>query len=93
MIIALVFVPLFFLPGMEGRLLKPLGFSYLVSLGASLLVSVTVTPALSYIMLRNVARTKPREPWLLRNLGIIYGRVLSGALRRPGSVIAIPEPE
>jgi CzcA family heavy metal efflux pump len=88
LIIILVFVPLFFLPGMEGRLLKPLGFSYLVSLGASLLVSVTVTPALSYIMLRNVARTKPREPWLLRNLGIIYGRVLSGALRRPGSVIA-----
>jgi len=89
LIIVLVFVPLFFLPGMEGRLLQPLGFSYLVSLGASLLVSVTVTPALSYIMLRKVARTKLREPWLMRRVGASYTRVLSGALRRPGSVIAI----
>lgn len=89
LIIVLVFVPLFFLPGMEGRLLKPLGFAYLVSLGASLLVSVTVTPALSYLMLRKVARTRHREPWLLRTLGAGYRGLLAGALRRPGGVIAV----
>ncbi len=89
LIIVLVFVPLFFLPGMEGRLLKPLGFAYLVSLGASLLVSVTVTPALSYIMLRKVALSKPRESWLMRGLGGFYHRALARALARPGLVIGI----
>jgi CzcA family heavy metal efflux pump len=87
LIIVMVFVPLFFLPGMEGRLLEPLGFAYLVSLAASLLVSVTVTPALSYLLLRNVADRKPREPWLLRILGGAYHGLLGGALRRPAVVI------
>lgn len=89
LIIVLVFVPLFFLPGMEGRLLRPLGFAYLASLGASLFVSVTVTPALCYLMLRKVALTKPREPWLMRLLGRFYHGILEGALRRPGFVIAL----
>lgn len=89
LIIVLVFVPLFFLPGMEGRLLRPLGVAYLVSLAASLLVSVTITPALSYLLLRGVARTTPREPWLMRGLTRAYHATLGAALRRPGVVIAI----
>ena len=64
LIIALVFVPIFFLTGVEGRLLRPLGLAYLVALGASLLVAVTVTPVMCYLLLPTQpggARTEGNE--------------------------------
>ena len=86
-IIALVFLPLFFLPGVEGRLLQPLGLAYVVALGASLLVAVTVTPALCSLLLpRARAVQRGHEPRLLRALKGTYGRCLAPALRHPWAV-------
>jgi len=84
LIIGLVFLPLFFLPGMEGRLLQPLGLAYLIALGASLLVSLTVTPALCLILLRDEKLLQSRETPLLRFLRARYEKDLGLALRRPG---------
>src|SRR5215210_7755848 len=62
LIIMLVFLPVFFLSGVEGRLLAPLGFAYIVALAASLLVAITVTPALAYAFLREAKGLAHREP-------------------------------
>src|SRR5688572_17714760 len=80
-IVALVFLPLFLLGSVEGRLLRPLGFAYVVALTASLVVALTVTPVLCSWLLPNsktiVVGEEPRltrwlkawyEPWLLRAL-------------------------
>lgn len=84
MIVCLVFVPLFALTGMEGKLFTPLGIAYIVSIVSSLLVSLTVTPVLSYWLLGH-ARLMEREhdgP-LLRFLKWIGDKVIRFSLRFP----------
>jgi CzcA family heavy metal efflux pump len=88
-IIVLVFVPLFFLPGMEGRLLRPLGFAYVVALAASLLVSVTVTPVLCWFLLRSPDLLARRTPWLMRVIHARYEKDLDRLLARPRAVYGI----
>ncbi|MBD3335707.1 MAG: CusA/CzcA family heavy metal efflux RND transporter [Candidatus Eisenbacteria bacterium] len=90
-IVIVVFIPLFFLGGIEGRMLKPLGFAYAVSILASLLVAVTVTPALSSFLLRNVSSDgKRRESWLVRKLKSIYEPSLRYfVLKRRGVIIGV----
>ncbi|MBN8507063.1 MAG: efflux RND transporter permease subunit [Burkholderiales bacterium] len=69
-IIVLVFVPLFVLPGIEGRLFTPLGVAYIVSILASMVVSVTLTPVMAYYLLPNMkqlhAGDSPLVAWLKR---------------------------
>ena len=88
LIISVVFLPLFFLSGIEGRMLRPLGIAYVVAILASLLVALTVTPALASFLLpgsRGLARD--RETWVVRNLTSAYARVLGPALRFPTMVL------
>jgi CzcA family heavy metal efflux pump len=69
-IVVLVFVPLFALPGIEGRLFTPLGIAYIVSIAASMLVSMTVTPVMCYYLLPTMKRLdhgdSPLVAWLKR---------------------------
>ena len=86
-IIGLVFLPLFLLPGMEGRLMKPLGLAYVAALAASLVVSLTVTPALASLLLSRKRDLASSEPWLLRQLVRLYRPSLRWALDHPGWVV------
>ena len=87
-IIALVFVPLFFLSGVEGRLLAPLGVAYLIALFASLLVALTVTPVLCSLLLpHSKGVITRRENPLVRHLQHAYKKLLTRVLPRPGLVI------
>lgn len=84
LIIALVFVPIFFLAGVEGRLLQPLGVAYLVALLASLFVAVTVTPVLCYFLLpASKAVRAEHEPKFAHWLKQRFEPVLGAALNRP----------
>src|SRR5437899_4677975 len=89
-IIVLVFLPIFGLSGVEGRLLTPLAFAYIVSLLASLLVAIIVTPALSYAFLPN-ARSVARghDGWLARTLKTRFAKDLPRALDRPVTVMLV----
>ncbi|MBK6766724.1 MAG: efflux RND transporter permease subunit [bacterium] len=88
-IIIAVFLPLFFLSGLEGRLLRPLGFAFAISVFASLLVAVTVVPALSYWLLPTLKAHKvEQEPWLVRKLKGLYEPALNFSLDHSRSVLA-----
>ncbi len=90
LIIILVFLPLFFLSGVEGRLLEPLGLAYVVALAASLVVAITVTPVLCYYLLprTRVVRTG-REPRLVGLLKCLYAPLLEGTLSHWRPVAAV----
>lgn len=84
LIIALVFIPIFFLGGVEGRLLQPLGVAYLVSLLASLIVALTVTPVLcSFMLPSSKAVQAEREPSFAHWLKARFSPVLETALAHP----------
>ncbi len=89
LIIMLVFLPLFVLPGIEGRLLRPLGFAYIAAIAASFLVSLTVTPVLCYLLLPGSKALDREEPWLLRTLKQQYERLLAPAMGRPRIVYLV----
>jgi CzcA family heavy metal efflux pump len=88
-IIVLVFLPLFFLTGVEGRLLAPLGFAYVVALAASLVVALTVTPALCSVLLPgSKAVREDREGFLVHWLKARYQPILAAVIDRHRAVLA-----
>src|SRR5262249_42554996 len=89
LIVALVFLPLFLLGSVEGRLLRPLGFAYVVALAASLVVALTVTPALcSFLLPKTKSVLRGHEAWLVHRLKSIYQPHLNWVLDHVGFVIA-----
>ncbi len=89
MLVVLVFLPLFALGGIEGRLFTPLGIAYIVSILASLLVSLTVTPVLAYWLLpQSGFMNHNRDSPLLRFLKMVAGGAICLSLRFPWAILA-----
>ncbi len=91
LIIVASFIPLFFLSGIEGRMLIPLGVAFIVALAASTVVALTLTPVLCSYMLSSDKATGMlnRQPWLTKKLRNAYSRSLEWCLHHGKIVIAI----
>lgn len=91
LIIIACFLPLFFLSGMEGRMLIPLGIAFIVALFASTIVALTLTPVMSSYMLttKKALKKSEKEPYVSRILKKAYKRALSQALSHKKIVLGI----
>ncbi len=91
LIIIVAFIPLFFLSGMEGRMLQPLGISFIVSLFASLIVAVTLTPVLCSFMLTNEKKLlkQAKGSWLERFLNKHYNTALERVMKVKKTVLGL----
>jgi Cu(I)/Ag(I) efflux system membrane protein CusA/SilA len=91
LIIIVSFIPLFFLTGMEGRMLAPLGISFIVALIASTVVALTLTPVLcSYLLGRKPKNDKEEaEPFIVRKLKTVYEKALHWSLQHKKWVLGI----
>lgn len=88
LIVVLVFVPLFALGGIEGRLFTPLGIAYVVSIGASLVVALMLTPVLCYYLLPSLAAKQQHDSWLVQHLKAATERLLVWAAPKRRAVFA-----
>ena len=88
-IIIVTFIPLFFLTGMEGRMLKPLGIAYIVSLFMSLIVAMTITPLLCKMLLsgNKYLSKNEKDSWIATKLSTLYNRSLQWALSHKRMVL------
>lgn len=92
LIIIVSFIPLFFLSGMEGRMLAPLGIAFIVALCASTVVALTLTPVLcSYLLGKNKKENTEfdKEPWITRKLKIGYEKLLIGCLHHKKIIFSV----
>ncbi len=87
LIIVLVFVPLFVLPGIEGRLFVPLGIAYITSILASMLVSITLTPVMAYYLLPKLKSLDHGDPKLVQWLKARYARGLAWVFAHTRAVL------
>ncbi|MCG3136482.1 MAG: Cobalt-zinc-cadmium resistance protein CzcA [Phycisphaerae bacterium] len=86
MIVILVFVPVFFLPGLSGTFFRPLALSYILAILASLLTALTVTPAMCLLILPR-AKEKHHESRFVNKLKEIYRTILPPLIARPKAVV------
>ncbi|HKQ05634.1 MAG TPA: efflux RND transporter permease subunit [Blastocatellia bacterium] len=88
-IIIVVFLPLLFLSGLEGKILAPFAATVVVLMAVGLILSLTLTPALCYTLLRKVAPRLKENSWLARQCERVYEPVLRGSLRRPLRAVGV----
>ncbi len=88
LIVIIVFLPIFFLDGIAGSFFRPLALAYILAILASLLVALTVTPALSYMLLTGKRGQREEAP-LARLLRRAYGKVLPYLIDRPYTALAL----
>ncbi|MEH1972245.1 MAG: efflux RND transporter permease subunit [Nostoc sp.] len=87
-IIAVVFAPIFALSGVEGRIFAPMGLAYLLSIAASTLVALTLTPAMCALLLTNT-RLPSTETWLEKQTHKLYRPALKFSMRRPKIILGM----
>ena len=90
LITIVAFTPIFFLSGMEGRMLKPLGIAYIIASLMSLVTALTTTPLLCRLLLtdKKYLVKQEKENWLSKNLISVYGRSLEWALKHKKSILS-----
>ena len=86
MVIILVFLPVFAIPGLEGKLFAPLGIAYVTSILASLIVSITLTPVLCSFLLPRMPKLAHGDAWLVKKLKRINARALKRVFDNPSPV-------
>ena len=90
LIIIVVFLPLFALGGFEGRMFEPLAFAYIISISASLLVALIVTPVLCYFLLGRSKLVEPEnDSAIVTRLKALYGKILSWTLSHTSIVVVL----
>ncbi len=90
LVVAAVYIPLFALSGMEGRLFTPIGVAYIVSILASLVVALTLTPVLCYYLLpKSAAIARRRDGWLVRNLKSGAEALIRVSIRHTRAVVGL----
>lgn len=87
LIVVLVFVPLFALDGLEGRLFAPMGLAYIISIIASLFVSLTITPALCYFLLGKSQAQEEKDGLFVRQLKVVTEKLLNKTVERPALIL------
>jgi cobalt-zinc-cadmium resistance protein CzcA len=86
LIVIAVFLPLFAMSGIEGRMYQPLAAAVIASLAGSLLLALTLVPVLSGLVLRPPREGAAGDAWMIRALRRVYAPLLDGVMRRPGVV-------
>jgi len=85
LIVIIVFIPILSLQGMEGKMFRPMAFTFMTALSSALLLSVTVMPVMASLFLAR--RIKARETWVVRSLKTAYQPMLGFAMHRPGLML------
>ena len=90
LLVVVVYFPLFYLTGLEGKLFTPIGIAYIISTLASLVVSLTVTPALCYYLLgKNSASQHADDGWLVHKLKVVAERMIRFGMKYPAPILGV----